>query len=196
MDMKRSLERSLRDGRLRPITVKTRSKRVQNNCLRSVHALQPFSLASIATEQDRERESVGTTMVGVKKKTRRKSLRNQVKQGGEGIIYDLFKQQREIKGGLSRPDSRLLRNQYGIISTGYDRNLSSRLLSSARVIIRGRKGVSKCSFHTKKLGDLSLSLRSGLPPRLPLQLWQLTFLSGKGGILDHSKLKIGVNWRC
>lgn len=119
-----------------------------------------------------------------------------MKQGGEGIIYDLFKQQREIKGGLSRPDSRLLRNQYGIISTGYDRNLSSRLLSSARVIIRGRKGVSKRSFHTKKLGDLSLSLRSGLPPRLPLQLWQLTFLSGKGGILDHSKLKIGVNWRC
>lgn len=118
-----------------------------------------------------------------------------MKQGGEGIIYDLFKQQREIKGGLSRPDSRLLRNQYGIISTGYDRNLSSRLLSSARVIIRGRKGVSKRSFHTKKLGDLSLSLYVQACLLL-LQLWQLTFLSGKGGILDHSKLKIGVNWRC
>lgn len=158
MDMKRSLERSLRDGRLRPITVKTRSKRVQNNCLRSVHALQPFSLASIATEQDRERESVGTTMVGVKKKTRRKSLRNQVKQGGEGIIYDLFKQQREIKGGLSRPDSRLLRNQYGIISTGYDRNLSSRLLSSARVIIRGRKEVP--STPRSQVTSLSLYVQA------------------------------------
>lgn len=101
-----------------------------------------------------------------------------MKQGGEGIIYDLFKQQREIKGGLSRPDSRLLRNQYGIISTGYDRNLSSRLLSSARVIIRGRKGVSK-RFHTKKLGDLSLSLRSGLPPPPPIVAIDISLRQGR-----------------
>lgn len=47
MDMKRSLERSLRDGGLRPIRVKTRSKRALS-----------FLPASIRdeTEQERERE--------------------------------------------------------------------------------------------------------------------------------------------
>lgn len=55
--MKRSLERSLRDGGLRPIRVKTRSKRVPNSvpCLRRALSFLPASIRD-ETEQERERE--------------------------------------------------------------------------------------------------------------------------------------------